>query len=91
MRKERRNVTLDHEYIMSSCYGFIEEISIKPNSRIYEWEELFKIRTDDGNLITVRVGLSGEVKSLEVQKGDRVIPGLVLAYIKEDLFATASE
>ncbi len=82
---------VNHEYIISSCYGTVEEISIDIESRIYEWEQLFQIKTVNGNMETIRVGISGKVQSLEVQKGDRVIPGMVLAYIKEDLIASGSD
>ncbi|KKI89812.1 hypothetical protein WQ54_24100 [Bacillus sp. SA1-12] len=81
----------NNEFITSSCYGIVEEVSIDDDSRIYEWENLFTIKTGDGKLETIRVGLSGKVLSLEVQKGDRVIPGMVLAYIQEDLIGSGSD
>ncbi|AFU12010.1 Acetyl-CoA carboxylase [Bacillus cereus Rock3-29] len=37
------------------------------------------------------MGCSGEVHSLEVEAGDKVIPGMVLAYIQEDLFVSGSD
>ncbi|MGR6342313.1 hypothetical protein ACU5CE_31650 [Priestia megaterium] len=77
---------ISHEFIMSPCYGIIEDILIQIHSQIYEGEPLFKIRNREGNIETVRVELSGKIHSLEVQKGDRVIPGVVLAFIKEDSF-----
>lgn len=82
---------MNHEFIMSSCDGVVVGISIEPLSRIYEWEKLFTIKKDDGEIETIRVGISGKVESLEVQVGDRVVPGMVLAFIKEDFFATATE
>lgn len=77
--------------VLSPCYGKVEKISIKEESRIYEWETLFMIKSESGKLEIVRTGLSGAVESLEVQEGDYVIPGMVLAYIKEDLFVTGSD
>ena len=77
---------ISHEFIMSSCYGIIEDILIQIHSQICEGEPLFKIRNREGNIETVRVELSGKIHSLEVQKGDRVIPGMVLAFVKEDSF-----
>jgi biotin carboxyl carrier protein len=77
---------ISHEFIMSSCYGVIEDILIQIHSQIYEGKPLFTIRNSEGNIETVRVKLSGKVHSLEVQKGDRVIPGMVLAFVKEDSF-----
>lgn len=82
---------MNHEFVISSCYGVVEEVSIDIHSRIYEWEKLFTIRKANGNLEIVRFGLSGKVKSLEVQQGDRVIPGMVLAYINEDLVVSGSD
>lgn len=77
--------------VISPFSGKVQKISIKSESRIYEWEPLFKIKTDEGRIETIHTGLSGEVESLEVQEGDYVIPGMVLAYIKEDLFVTGSD
>ncbi|MEH7304649.1 biotin/lipoyl-binding protein [Neobacillus drentensis] len=77
--------------VLSPCYGKVERISIKSESRIYEWETLFMIKSQSGKVETVQTSLSGEVESLEVQEGDYVIPGMVLAYIKEDLFVTGSD
>jgi acetyl/propionyl-CoA carboxylase alpha subunit len=80
-----------HEMITSPCYGVIKNISIEKHSRIYEWEPLFLIQTRSGEIETIKVGLSGKVQSLEVQKGDKVIPGMVLAYVKEDTMVTGSD
>ena len=77
---------ISHEFIMSSCYGIIEDILIQIHSQICEGEPLFTIRNREGNIETVRVELSGKIHSLEVEKGDRVIPGMVLALVKEDSF-----
>jgi len=77
--------------VLSPCYGKVERISIKNESRIYEWEPLFAIKTEAGNVEMIQTSVSGEVESLEVQEGDEVIPGMVLAYIKEDLFVTGSD
>jgi len=77
--------------ILSPCFGTVEKISVQKAERIYEWEALFTIKSDDGNIEEVQTGVSGEIESLEVQVGDNVIPGMVLAYIKEDLFVTGSD
>jgi biotin carboxyl carrier protein len=77
--------------VLSPCFGKVERISINSESRIYEWETLFMIESESGTLETIQTSLSGEVESLEVQEGDYVIPGMVLAYIKEDLFVTGSD
>lgn len=82
---------MDLGVVISSFYGKVQNISIQEESRIYEWEPLFVIKTDGGGIETIHTDLSGKVESLEVQVGDNVIPGMVLAYIKEDLFVTGSD
>jgi biotin carboxyl carrier protein len=77
--------------ILSPCYGKVEKITVKNAERIYEWDSLFVIKSDTGTVEIVQTGVSGEIDSLEVQEGDNVIPGMVLAYIKEDLFITGSD
>ncbi|MGX6446032.1 hypothetical protein ACWM35_22750 [Neobacillus sp. K501] len=77
--------------VLSPCYGTVERVSIKNETRIYEWEPLFQIKNENGKVEMIQTGLSGEVESLEVQEGDQVIPGMVLAFIKEDLFVTGSD
>ncbi|MEH6932030.1 hypothetical protein [Bacillus sp. JJ783] len=80
-----------YDIITSPCYGIIEKVSINKDSRIYEWEPLFSIKDMNGKLEVIKMGCSGEVQSLEVETGDKVIPGMVLAYIQEDLFVSGSD
>lgn len=87
----RRLEGMDFDVVLSPVYGKIEKVSIKRESRIYEWEPLFTIKTAEGIVETIQTGISGEIHSLEVQEGDQVIPGMVLAYVKEDLFVTGSD
>jgi pyruvate carboxylase len=89
MNREGR--ILNHDYVISTVSGRVEEVVIEVHSRIYEWEKLFTVRTNNGNLETVSVGLSGEVVSIEVKPGDSIIPGMVLAFIKDDLFPMGSD
>ena len=77
--------------VLSPCYGKVARILVKSESRFYEWESLFAIKTRDGKLELIQTSVSGEVESLEVQEGDDVIPGMVLAYVKEDMFITGSD
>ncbi|CRK81706.1 biotin/lipoyl-binding protein [Neobacillus massiliamazoniensis] len=77
--------------IISPCYGIVDKITINRTDRLYEWETLFSIKTDDGPTEMIQTSVSGEVESIEVQEGDNVIPGMVLAYIKEDMFVTGSD
>ncbi|WML52371.1 biotin/lipoyl-containing protein [Neobacillus sp. PS3-12] len=77
--------------ILSPCFGKIEKIAVNNADRIYEWEELLTIKSDAGAVEIVQTDVSGKIESLEVQEGDNVIPGMVLAYVKEDLFNTGSD
>ncbi|MEH6938087.1 hypothetical protein V7056_09525 [Bacillus sp. JJ664] len=77
--------------VVSNCHGIVEETPINENSRIYEWEPLFYIKTSDGLTKIIHQGISGEVVSLEVTNGDQVVPGMVLAYVKEDLYVSGSD
>lgn len=82
---------MNHDFIVSNVSGTVEEVAIEVHTRIYEWEKLFTVRTHNGNLETVSVGLSGEIISIEVKPGDCIIPGMVLAFIKDDLIPTGSD
>ncbi|MGG0186339.1 hypothetical protein [Bacillus rhizoplanae] len=80
-----------YEIVTSPCYGTVEKVSIDKDSRIYEWEPLFAIKDMNGQLEVIKMGCSGEVQSLEVEAGDKVIPGMVLAYIQEDILISGSD
>lgn len=80
-----------YEIVTSPCYGTVEKVSINRDSRIYEWEPLFAIKNMNGQLEVIKMGCSGEIQSLEVEAGDKVIPGMVLAYIQEDILNSGSD
>lgn len=82
---------MNDNFIISSCDGIIEEIFINNHSPIYEREKLFVIRKMDGALETITVGFGGKVSSIEVEKGNQVIKGMVLALVKEELLASGNE
>ncbi|GLY11732.1 hypothetical protein [Bacillus badius] len=79
------------ELITSPYNGVVQQVLVQESIRIYEWEPLFLIRDEHGELLPVKVGVSGEIQSLEVQEGDKVIPGMVLAYVKEELVVSACD
>lgn len=79
------------EIVTSPFYGVIKKIMTRAKNRIYEWEPLFTIQTDEGTLVQISVGIGGIIDKLFVKEGDRVIPGAVLAYIDEDLIVTGSD
>ncbi|SEA23921.1 hypothetical protein SAMN05421743_103269 [Thalassobacillus cyri] len=80
-----------YELVVSPCEGVVEEISIGERSRVYEWESLFKIRTENGELENVAIGVSGLVHSLEVSEGEEVIAGMVMAQLQEDVVISGSD
>ncbi|MGM7636839.1 hypothetical protein [Bacillus sp. Hm123] len=79
------------EMITSPYQGIVHEVLISKEMRIYEWEPLFLIKDEAGELFPVKMGVSGEIQSLEVEEGDAVIPGMVLAFVKEELVISACD
>ncbi|TCP30025.1 hypothetical protein EV207_107120 [Scopulibacillus darangshiensis] len=77
--------------LINPYHGVVEKITIEKDERIYEWDPLFTIKTTNGHLETVRVGLCGLIDSLEVGVGDQVKPGMVLAHVNEDLMISGSD
>ncbi|QYY43070.1 hypothetical protein ACKE5C_01795 [Aneurinibacillus thermoaerophilus] len=70
--------------VLSPYYGKVEKIIHPSASYFYEWETLFLIRTSDGMIEEIVADTAGYVYSYEVANGDRIIPGMVLAYIREE-------
>ncbi|WP_203364512.1 hypothetical protein [Bacillus sp. REN10] len=79
------------EMITYPYQGVVQEVLISKDARIYEWEPLFLIKDETGELVPVKMGVSGEIQSLEVEKGDTVIPGMVLAFVREELVISACD
>ncbi|MBM7649452.1 biotin carboxyl carrier protein [Bacillus ectoiniformans] len=73
------------EMVTSPYEGVVQDILVNKNGRIYEWEPLFLIKGEKDQLYSVKAQITGEVQSLEVQRGDSVIPGMVLAYVREEI------
>lgn len=82
---------MDYELVISPYSGKVEEVLIFSGARFYEWDPLFLIKDRNGSVHTIKVNYSGTIHSLEVQSGDLVVPGMVLAYLKEDSFVTGSD
>lgn len=80
-----------NEMIISPYHGVVRRIYIRENVKVDQWEPLFAIETTGGNFRQIRVGLSGMIDSLEVETGDKVVPGMVLAYLSEDLAALGGD
>lgn len=79
------------EMILSPCFGLVETVDVIHDAYVYEWETTFTIKKQEGSIEHVTLGISGKVVSIEVEQGDEVIPGMVLAYLEEDLAITGSD
>ncbi|OIK07988.1 hypothetical protein BIV60_26855 [Bacillus sp. MUM 116] len=71
--------------------GTIEEVLTKENSHVYEWEKLFLIKTNNGSIEEISIGISGYITSLDVKNGQKVDSDTVLATIKDDLKITGCD
>lgn len=92
IRKDVMTKTWGNKEIVTSPFdGIVKKIMTKAKNRIYEWEPLLAIQTDDGAVVQISVGISGIIEKFTVSEGDRVIPGTVLAYIDDDLLVTGSD
>nr|WP_263326587.1 biotin/lipoyl-binding protein [Neobacillus sp. Marseille-Q6967] len=79
------------EAIYSPCAGTVEQVLTKENNHVYEWEKLFLIRTSNGRIEEISIGISGYIKSLSVKKGQMVNANTLLATIEDDLIITGSD
>ncbi|WP_226659905.1 hypothetical protein [Pseudalkalibacillus hwajinpoensis] len=77
--------------INSPYYGTIEQVVIQPLDYVYEWETLFLVKTVEGKLEHVHVGVSGHLLSIEVRKGEEITPITVLGTLRDDLLITGSD
>ncbi|MDV2684091.1 hypothetical protein RYX56_06885 [Alkalihalophilus lindianensis] len=75
------------ELITSPYYGVVEEICIQQGSLISEGGSLFYIRIQDDTIASISIGINGRVQSIEVSKGEDVIPGMVLACVETEFFS----
>lgn len=81
-----------HTGVITSVYvGTVVEMKAERHAHVREGEVICTIQTQDGRMMPVTAELSGEIVSMEVEVGDEVIPGMVLAYVKEDLFVTGDD
>jgi biotin carboxyl carrier protein len=70
--------------VISPCNGIVEKVLREDSSFAYEGELIFIIKTNE-MLVEVLMEFSGKVKGIEVQVGDEVISGMILAFIQEDI------
>jgi multidrug resistance efflux pump len=79
------------ETIYSPCSGTVEQVLTKENDHVYEWEKLFLIKTNNGRIEEISIGISGYITSLNVKKGQMVTSTTQLATIQDDLLITGSD
>ncbi|MFL6560045.1 MAG: hypothetical protein ACJ8MO_28525 [Bacillus sp. (in: firmicutes)] len=79
------------EAIFSPCSGTVETVLTRENNHVYEWERLFLIKTKNGKIEEISIGVSGYITSLPVKTGQEVNSQTVLATIQDDLLITGSD
>ncbi|MBM6646497.1 hypothetical protein [Bacillus sp. RIT 809] len=79
------------EEIYSSCTGIVEEIFINETSYVYEWEKLMMIRKNDGEIEKIAVGISGNIRLVNVEVGQEISADTLLVKIEDDLLITGCE
>lgn len=84
-------MTVVEEVVFSPCSGTVETVLTKENNHVYEWEKLLLIKTENGKIEEISIGISGYITSLPVKKGQEVNSQTVLATIQDDLIITGSD
>ncbi|HDR7735950.1 hypothetical protein CN553_23815 [Bacillus cereus] len=79
------------EEIYSSYEGKVEEIFINEFSYVYEWEKLLMIRKNDGELKKIAVGISGNIRLVNVEVGQEISADTLLVKLEDDLLITGCE
>ncbi|TCP30639.1 hypothetical protein EV207_105168 [Scopulibacillus darangshiensis] len=80
-----------NQTVYSPFHGRVEDIFISDAALVYEWERLFSIRTNEGVVKEVSIGISGTVVSVEIKPGQEVTMDTALAIIKDDMLITGSD
>ncbi|HFK1440864.1 MULTISPECIES: hypothetical protein [Bacillus] len=79
------------EEIYSSYEGKVEEIFINESSYVYEWEKLLMLRKNDGELKKIAVGISGNIRLVNVEVGQEISADTLLVKLEDDLLITGCE
>ncbi|TXR98262.1 hypothetical protein DN390_19510 [Bacillus sp. SH7-1] len=79
------------EEIYSSYEGKVEEIFVNESSYVYEWENLMIIRKNNGELEKVAVGISGNIRLVNVVVGQQINTDILLVKLEDDLLITGCE
>ena len=79
------------EEICSSYEGKVEEIFVNESSYEYDWEKLMMIRKNNGELEKVAVGISGNIRLVNVVVGQQIHTDTLLVRLEDDLLITGCE
>jgi len=79
------------EEVYSSYEGKVEEIFVNESSYVYEWEKLMMIRKNNGELEKVAIGISGNIRLVNVVVGQQVNTDTLLVKLEDDLLITGCE
>jgi len=79
------------EEVYSSYEGKIEEIFVNESSYVYEWEKLMMVRKNNGELEKVAVGISGNIRLVNVVAGQQINTNTLLVTLEDDLLITGCE
>ncbi|KAB2442735.1 hypothetical protein [Bacillus luti] len=79
------------EEIYSSYEGKIEEIFVNESSYVYEWEKLMMIRKNNGEIEKIAVGISGNIRLVNVEIGQEINGDTLLVKLEDDLLITGCE
>ncbi|AZQ49146.1 hypothetical protein ACJTM1_21175 [Bacillus sp. GX] len=79
------------EEIYSSYEGTVEEIFVNESSYVYEWEKLMMIRKNNGEFEKVAVGISGNIRLVNVVAGQQINTETLLVTLEDDLLITGCE
>ncbi|MGD6892270.1 hypothetical protein [Bacillus mobilis] len=79
------------EDIYSSYEGKVEEIFVNESSYVYEWEKLMVIQKNNGELEKVAIGISGNIRLVNVVVGQQINTDTLLVKLEDDLLITGCE
>ncbi|MGN4446338.1 hypothetical protein ACTFOB_15695 [Bacillus cereus group sp. MYBK79-1] len=79
------------EEIYSSYEGKVEEIFVNESSYVYEWEKLMMIQKNNGELEKVAIGISGNIRLVNVVVGQQIHTDTLLVTLEDDLLITGCE
>lgn len=79
------------EIVTSPYFGEIANVNIQPGDYVYEWATLVDIKQPNGELKPVSINVSGFIKDIKVNEGEKVTPGKVLVFIEDDLIITGAD